>query len=136
MTANPSSIHAGTPANSVLSAILSDQTRYPCLVSMLYHLAESLHGNADDLAGRCWEQVNDIVDGKSTAEDVRDFAWGHGKGYSDEAHAFHKSLLYLIDQDETYRTVYVEMSPRQRRDFIAKRLNAAREMTIDYGIAL
>ncbi|CAN0591878.1 unnamed protein product, partial [Laminaria digitata] len=88
------------------------------------------------LASRCWEQVNLISSGKASAEDVRDFARDHGRGYSDEARAFHRSLLYLIDQDETCRAAYAELGPLQRRDFISIRLNVAREMTVDYGIAL
>ncbi|CAN0581108.1 unnamed protein product [Laminaria digitata] len=136
MTEKTSDITFETPANVALNAILADKTKYPCLASMLYHLAESLQGKSDELALKCLSQVNDITWGRTNSEQARSFAYDHGAGYSAEAQAFYKALIYLIEQDEGYRAAYLDMSPRARRSFVMRRISIAREMSVEYGIAL
>ena len=125
-----------TPANVVLEAILSDRTRYPCLASMLYQLAEKLETQAPDIAKKCWTDVDALLHGDALAETARRLAREHGAGHSPEAHAFHRALLYLINQDELHRETYLSMDMWDRRRFVAERLHMAQDMTVEFEIAL
>lgn len=123
-------------AAEVLSLMLSDHVRYPCLSAMVFQITEALEGSNKDLADDCWSELNRILSGKSDPGSVRRFIARHGAGYRMEDLAFRKALLFLVDEDESRRDQFLSLETSGRRDFVKSRLWRAGEMQIEHAIAL
>lgn len=136
MSHNQTLVSRDSPANLVLGLILADRVRYPCLCSMAYQLAEHLAGTDPALADDCLAQVNEILSGQADPGSVRRFVARHGRGWTNEARAFHAALSYLVDEDEGRRSQYLALAPEGRRHFVKCRLWAAQERQVDQALAL